>query len=110
MKTRTITPDQVLDQLRCEPTSLPDLAKALWVDEDTVKPIIADLLSKGRIQVGGKRVIRYKLVKAVKVTRERLNTSVAGVPAPPPMSGDLKGYAGEIRQRMELAMLGRGRS
>ena len=111
MTVRNITPDQVLTQIRGGSMTLPELASTFWVDEDTVKPIIAELLSKGRIEISNnaKKEVRYKVAGPKKAPKERLTTSVAVAPAPPPLKGEIKGYTDEIRQRVELAMLGRGR-
>jgi hypothetical protein len=111
MIARTVTADQVLTQIRVGSMSLSEIASTFRVDEDTVKPIIAELLSKGRIEISNnsKKEVRYKVAGPKKGPKERLTTSVATVPAPPPLKGEIKGYTDEIRQRVELAMLGRGR-
>jgi len=112
MKTRTVTSDQVLTQIRVGSMSLSEIAGTFRVDEDTVKPIIAELLSKVRIEISNnsKKEVRYRIASPKKRPKERLATSVAAAPAPPPLKGEIKGYTDEIRQRVELAMLGRGRS
>jgi hypothetical protein len=111
MNNRTITPDQILDMLRSASMALREMVRELHVDEEALHAPIAELLSKGRIRVGGVREVRYCLVRdsSKKKVRERLNTPVAAVRAPPPLKGEIKGYADAMRQRVELAMLGRGR-
>jgi hypothetical protein len=111
MKNRTITPDQILDMLRSASMPLREMVRELHVDEEALHAPIAELLSKGRIRVGGAREVRYMLVRdsSKKKVRERLNTPVAAVRVPPPLKGEITGYTAEMRQRVELAMLGRGR-
>jgi hypothetical protein len=112
MKNRTITPDQILDMLRSASMALREMVRELHVDEEALHAPIAELLSKGRIRVGGVREVRYMFVRdsSKKKARERLTTSIAEPPAPPPLKGEITGYTAEMRQRVELAMLGRGRS
>lgn len=109
---RTITPDQILDMLRSASMAMRELSRAFHVDEEALHAPIADLLSKGRIRVGGVREVRYSLVRdsSKKKIKEQLTTSVAAAPAPPPLKGEITGYTDAMRQRVELAMLGRGRS
>ncbi|MFP3248228.1 MAG: hypothetical protein RXR20_27330, partial [Paraburkholderia sp.] len=105
MKARVVTADQVLTQIRGGSMTLAELASTFWVDEGTVKPVIAELLSKSRIEVSNnaKKEVRYKVAGAKKGPKERLNTSVAAAPTPPPLKGEIKGYTDEMRQRVELA-------
>jgi hypothetical protein len=109
MKNRTITPDHVVDQLRGGAVSLAELARILWADEEALQAPLAALLASGRIRVTRARAVTFTLVKVKPAKKERLTTSVAAAPAPPPLKGDCTAYAREIRQRVELAMLGRGR-
>ena len=111
MNNRTITPDQILDMLRSASMAMRELSRAFHVDGEALHAPIAELLSKGKIRVGGVREVRYILVRdSSKKIKEQLTTSVAVAPAPPPLKGEITGYTDAMRQRVELAMLGRGRS
>lgn len=105
MNNRTVTPDQVLDMLRTASMALRELAREFWVDEEALHAPIAELLSSGRIRVGGAREVRYTLVKSPKVVKERLNTPVAAARTPPPLKSNLIGYDAEIARHRELAMM-----
>lgn len=111
MQNRTITPDQVMTQLRGGTMTIEHIAGALWADVEAVKPIIAELLSTGRIRVSKQmaKQIGYQIVRTKKAPKERLTTSVATPPAAPVLKGEITGYTNEMRLRVELAMLGRGR-
>lgn len=112
MKNRTVTTDQFLTQLtRMGTANIRELARALGTTQENIQPLIANSLHEGRIVVGySKAEPRYKIPKPKAPPKERLTTSIARPAAPPPMRGEITGYTDAMRQRVELAMLGRGRS
>jgi hypothetical protein len=102
----------ILTQLQSGTSTIEELAVELSASEEMLKPLIAELMSQGRIELArAVRTVRYKLVREKKSTkaREPLRTSMAGPIAPPPLKQNLSGYEAEMRERVELAMLGRGR-
>lgn len=112
MSARSVKADDLISQLKTVAMSLRELSLALQADEDSIKPVIADLLSRGRIALSNnsKKKVRYKVTRARKAVKEPLNTSVASAPSAPLLKGEITGYTNEIRERVELAMLGRGRA
>ena len=107
MNNRVITPDQILDMLRSASMALREMVRELHVDEEALHAPIAEMLSKGKIRVGGVREVRYCLVRdsSKKKAKERLTTSFAAAPAPPPLKDNLIGYDAEIARHMALAMM-----